>query len=137
MRTFSENAIGISLGIDLVDLREFERVVSEPGATELLFTQAEISECEGRIESLGGRFAAKEAVSKAMRADLKDIDLHELQVLTGGLGAPTATVDGDLERRLALRGAEHLGVSITHKSGYAIALAWLLTEDERAGSTNG
>ncbi|MCE5190326.1 MAG: holo-ACP synthase [Actinomycetia bacterium] len=137
MRAFSLNGIGISLGIDIVDLREFERVVSEPGAAELIFTPAELGECVGRIESLGGRFAAKEAVSKAMRTDLKDIDLHELQVLTGGVGAPIATVDGDLESRLALSGAEHLGVSITHKSGYAIALAWLVTEDERTGSIDG
>lgn len=120
----------LSLGVDLVDLAELGRAMkSGTHVYSRILTDRELSECEERIESLGGKFAAKEAISKALRMDLKDIDLQELEVLTQGRGVPEVIVDGGLQREFEERKVIDAGVSISHKSPFAIAVAWLVTEN--------
>jgi holo-[acyl-carrier protein] synthase len=70
----------LEVGIDLVEIDRIESLLRRYGARFLnrVYTEREIGDCGGRAESLAARFAAKEAVMKALGTgamDLKDIEV--------------------------------------------------------------
>ena len=113
----------VGLGIDVVDLRRFERALARPGVRERLFTPAERADLDGlsgdrAVEHAAGRFAAKEALAKALGAPV-------------GLSWLDAEVRGDRPRVSASGTVAALGdelgvtsyhVSITHDAGVAAAV---------------
>ncbi|RHW34890.1 holo-ACP synthase [Lysinibacillus yapensis] len=92
-----------------------QRILSERELT--LFTQ--LSE-QRKLEFLAGRFAAKEAFSKANGTGIgKGCEFHQIEVLRDAAGKPVLYFDGDLV-------SGH--VSITHTKEYAAAQVILLKE---------
>lgn len=123
-----------SHGIDIVDVDEFSRIcAADPAFIRRVLTTAEVDDCHGRTESLAGRFAAKEAVSKAMRVSLKDIDLLDVEILNDTNGAPVVSAQGQVESLLSRSRVSELGVSISHKGSCAVAIAWLVRDQEATG----
>ena len=63
----------ISTGVDLVELDRVQRLVERHGERALarVYTRAEMEYCRGRVPELAARFAAKEAVSKALGVGLR------------------------------------------------------------------
>ncbi|MCS4277593.1 holo-ACP synthase [Mycetocola lacteus] len=108
----------VGIGVDLVDLPRFLRTLERtPALRERLFTPAE-RELNGR--SLAGRFAAKEALIKALGGS-EDVFWQEIEVLGDPSGAPILTTSGSTARRLAERGIESVHLSISHDGDAAIA----------------
>ena len=60
--------MNLRVGVDIVSVERFERARQRWGHRFLrrVFTEAELQECQGRIQSLAARFAAKEAVMKVL-----------------------------------------------------------------------
>lgn len=108
----------VGLGVDVVDLARFERAVSRtPRLRERLFAE---SERGLPLRSLAGRFAAKEALVKALggSAELRWIDMA---ITNGPTGTPAFVTDGPLGELLERRGIVALHVSMSHDAGVAVA----------------
>lgn len=106
------------IGVDTVDLERFERQLARtPALLTRLFTAPER---ELPLASLGARFAAKEALIKALGGS-DGISWQDLEVLRGEARVPYFTMTPALARALADRGADHVHVSLTHDAGVATA----------------
>jgi holo-[acyl-carrier protein] synthase len=114
------------IGIDLVEVSRIRQSFERYGDRfrDRVFTAAEISFCETRAVkylSYAGRFAAKEAFSKALGTGLRGaIGWREIQVNDNERTRPTITVFGRAKALLNLR---RVHVSISHTQEHATAIA--------------
>jgi len=115
----------VGVGIDLVKVERVEQALGRYGERFLhrVFTDSEIAFCEsvaGRTLSYAGRFAAKEAFSKALGTGLRGaIGWREVEVRDNERSRPTVACTGRAQELLAGRSV-HL--SITHLPEYAAAV---------------
>jgi holo-[acyl-carrier protein] synthase len=124
----------IGVGLDLVSIPRI-RSITERWRDQFLtrlFTQAERDYCLRRAApyaSLAARFAAKEAVLKALgtgwTAGIRWVDI---QVVNDSTGKPTAQVSGRVKELMAGLGATTIHVSLAHEADYAIAEVVLTAE---------
>ena len=109
----------IGVGVDLVDLARFERAITRtPRLIDRLFTA---SERNGSMRTLAGRFAAKEAMIKAV-GDPRGMRWHEVEVLRDPIGKPTLTTHGATASIADAAGTNSWHVSISHDGGKAVAV---------------
>lgn len=106
------------IGVDVVDLARFERAVGRtPRLRERLFAE---SERELPLRSLAGRFAAKEALMKAL-GDATGITWHDMEVVSDAEGRPSMRLSGAAAEIAARRGVTRIHLSMSHDAGVAIA----------------
>lgn len=106
------------IGVDVVDLARFERALSRtPALRDRLFAE---SERDRPLRSLAGRFAAKEALMKAL-GDSTGIRWHDMRVVQDGRGAPTIEVFGAAAALVEVRGIVAIHLSMSHDAGVAVA----------------
>ncbi|MGA9532228.1 MAG: holo-ACP synthase [Anaerolineales bacterium] len=121
------------LGVDLVDESRFDPKHASRPFLERVFTESELDECAGDVNAaarLAGKFAAKEAFSKALGSGMRDgLGFMQIEVLHDGAGAPKLMTTGEAERQVVLRGVTQIHVTITHSAGLAVAVVILETED--------
>jgi holo-[acyl-carrier protein] synthase len=112
-------------GIDLIEIYRLEQL--DPAIRRRfihrVFTQEEIEESQGLLSSLAGRFAAKEAVAKALGCGIGPISWQEIEIRRGEQGQPMLKLHGN-----ALRIADELGlrtwaISISHTREHAVSIA--------------
>jgi holo-[acyl-carrier protein] synthase len=112
----------IGVGIDVVDLERFvESLARTPGLSERLFTPAE---SERGPASLAARFAAKEALAKALGAP-GNLAWHDAEVVTEDSGRPVFEMRGTVAARAEELGAVHVHLSLSHDAGIASAVVVL------------
>ena len=112
----------IGVGIDVVDIERFGQSLSRtPGLAERLFTP---SERERSLASLAARFAAKEALAKALGAP-GDLAWHDAEVVSESSGRPLFTLRETVAARAAELGAVHVHLSLSHDAGIASAMVVL------------
>src|SRR5689334_4372562 len=112
----------IGVGIDVVDIDRFvESLLRTPGLTERLFTP---HEADRRPASLAARFAAKEALAKALGAP-GDLGWHDAEVVSLPSGQPTLELRGTVLARAEQLGVTRSHLSLTHDGGVAIAFLTL------------
>jgi holo-[acyl-carrier protein] synthase len=109
------------VGIDAVDVDRFSRVLTRrPGLAARLFTEREIAESQGRHERLAARFAAKEALMKALGVGIGSMTFRDIEVCRRASGQPEFELHGRAQRH---RGATtHLHLSLTHSDLVASAI---------------
>lgn len=125
------NVVGI--GMDIIEIERMERALRRtPRIAERCFTRAERDYCRARGRAavhFAGRFAAKEAIAKAVGRPLV---WQEVEVGRSERGRPVVSLSGGTREALA---GTRLLVSITHTEHYAAACALLLggsAEEETA-----
>ena len=109
----------IGVGIDVVDVARFGQTLERtPRLLERLFTESERTMA---LSSLAARFAAKEALAKALGAP---VGLHwmDTSVLRGDDGRPHLRTWGTVEARATTLGVHELHVSLSHDAGIASAV---------------
>ena len=108
-----------SVGVDIIEVERIEGAVRRWGERFLgrVFTPAELELCRERPASLAARFAAKEAVMKALGGAQR---WREIEVLSGRRGQPRLRLWGRARARAKRLGLE-LAVSLSHCREYAIA----------------
>jgi holo-[acyl-carrier protein] synthase len=109
----------IGVGIDVVDVARFGQTLDRtPRLRERLFTD---EERDLGLNSLAARFAAKEALAKALGAPA---GLHwtDATVLRGADGRPHLQVRGTVQARADDLGVHDLHVSLSHDAGIASAV---------------
>lgn len=90
-----------------------------------VFTPGERAHCGNRPWRLAGRFAAKEAVLKAIGTGLRGFSWQQIEILADDLGAPVVLCHGHFAQALRERGVAKIHVSISHSREYAVAHALL------------
>ncbi len=109
----------VGIGIDLVDVVRFESSLQRtPRLAERLFTESERSL---PLTSLAGRFAAKEALAKALGAP-NGLDWHDAEVVSDEAGRPRLHVSGTVAAAADRLGVQRWHLSISHDAGLAIAM---------------
>ena len=113
----------LATGVDLIEIARIAEVVSRHGKyyLERVFTPAELDYCGKRAESLAGRWAAKEAVAKALGTGIGEVSWQEIEILGDEQKAPTLTLRGKAESRAIELGLTNWSVSISHDQSHAIA----------------
>ena len=112
----------VGVGIDVVDVERFGLTLSRtPALRERLFTP---HERERPIASLAARFAAKEALAKALGAPA---GMHWLdaEVQSDETGQPSFALTGSVAARAEVLGARSVHVSLSHDAGLASAVVVL------------
>ena len=109
----------IGVGIDVVDVARFAAVLDRtPRLRERLFTDAERSLA---INSLAARFAAKEAVAKALGAPA-GMHWHDAEISRLVGGRAVLAIRGTVAARAAELGVAHWHLSLSHDAGIASAV---------------
>ena len=104
------------VGIDVCDLERFAQAIARrPGMVHRLFTPAE---ARLPMASLAARFAAKEALAKALGAPSGLVWL-DAEVITDADGRPSLRVAGTVAARAAELGVQTIHVSLSHDAGIA------------------
>jgi len=112
----------IGVGIDVVDIERFAASIERtPSMVERLFTPAEAAL---PLTSLAARFAAKEAIAKALGAPY-GMDWHDAEVVSEDSGRPLLTIRGTVRARADELGVAHVHLSLSHDAGIASAVVVL------------
>jgi holo-[acyl-carrier protein] synthase len=119
----------IGVGIDVVDIARFAAALDRtPGLADRLFTD---DERRLHVASLAARFAAKEALAKALGAP-GGLHWHDAEVVSEASGRPRLRVRGTVAEQAASLGVHRWHLSLSHDAG--IASAVVLAEGREAAS---
>ena len=125
--------MAIRCGVDIIEIDRIRKSLEElESFRSRVFTDHEICYCEGRnkakYESYAARFAAKEAVLKALGTGLSDgLVLKDIEIRNDERGKPEVVLMRralEVYRRL---GAGSIDISLSHCGGYAVAFAVIET----------
>lgn len=123
----------IGVGVDLCDVDRLRRAMARtPGLRARIFTRAEQEYCERRrdpAQRYAVRFAAKEAVLKALGVGLGACGLREIEVVVAPSGEPAVALHGGAASLAADRSVTAWRLSLTHTPGLAQATALALSTD--------
>ena len=118
----------VGIGIDIIEVDRIQGNIEKFGTKflERVFTQSEITYCEEKnvqkFQSYAGRFAAKEAVFKAISNVLTskyDVEWKDIEVINDESGRPVVLFHGKLEK--ILTDTFNVSVSISHVDKMAVA----------------
>jgi holo-[acyl-carrier protein] synthase len=120
-------------GIDLCDPERIKKAVARHGQRFLdhVFTRGEVAYCSAFADphlSYAARFAAKEAVMKALGAGIGKISFTEIEVISEEGGRPRVILRGKAKKIAQELGVTSLDVSLTHIKGMTAASAVALTQ---------
>ncbi len=118
----------LSTGVDIVELDRIRRAVERYGNRFLarIYTPEEIAHCGDRLPELAARFAAKEAVSKALGVGINHMSAHgigwrEVEVLPDPLGKPLVRLSGRARQLAQEQDLHEWAISLSHGRDYAVA----------------
>ena len=113
------------IGVDAVDVIRFRQVMARrPGILRRLFTETERAYAERSGDPgprLAVRFAAKEAVLKALGVGVGAAGFRDVEVVRGDRGEPHLALSGRAAALSASRGVRRWHVSLTHTDTLAVA----------------
>jgi len=119
----------VGIGIDVVDVPRFTAALARTsGLRERVFTAVERVTDDGRPRtdtSLAARFAAKEAVAKALGAPA-GMQWHHCEVVADSAGRPWLRITGTVADQAAEQGVDRWHLSLTHDGD--IAAAYVIAE---------
>ena len=122
--------MGLSVGVDLVAVAEVAQSIERFAGDYLtrVYSDAELADCRDAAgapvaERLAARFAAKEAVIKALRPTGEPIPWREIEIRVGPHGEPDVALRGSAQAAALTRGVRSLAVSLTHEGPFAAAIA--------------
>jgi len=113
----------LATGVDLIEIDRIKEVVARHGKhyLERIFTPAELAQFGKRPESLAGRFAAKEAVTKALGCGIGEVTWKEIEILGDEQNAPVLRLYGAADDKAKKLGLTTWSVSISHSQTHSVA----------------
>jgi holo-[acyl-carrier protein] synthase len=114
------------LGIDIIKVDRIRAALERFGSrfTRRVLTEAERRYVRDRPETMAGRWAAKEAVSKVLGLGVRGIGWRDIEIERLPTGQPAVRLHGRAAARAEQLGMGRIAVSITHESDYAVAIAF-------------
>ena len=113
----------LATGVDIVEIERVREAIERQGErfTQRLFTERELAQVGENIASLAARFAAKEAVSKALGTGMGKVRPVEMEVLRDENRAPKLQLSGEALRVAQSLGLQTWSISLSHSDEYAVA----------------
>jgi holo-[acyl-carrier protein] synthase len=114
------------LGIDIIRIDRIRASLARFGErfTKRVLTPAEQAYVRGRPETMAGRWAAKEAVSKVLGLGVRGIGWRDIEIERLPTGQPSVRLHGRAAQRAEQLGMGRIAVSISHEAEYAVAIAF-------------
>jgi holo-[acyl-carrier protein] synthase len=118
----------LTTGVDVVTISRIQRAVESHGTRFLarVYTPAEVTLCRGRMPELAVRFAAKEAVSKALGVGMRllhrdGIGFQDVEVVPDMRGKPHVRLSGRAAERAVELNLTEWAISLSHERDTAVA----------------
>ena len=114
------------LGIDIIKVERIRAALERfgPRFSRRVLTAAERRYVRDRPETMAGRWAAKEAVSKVLGLGVRGIGWRDIEIERLPTGQPAVRLHGRAAARAEQLGMDRIAVSISHESDYAVAIAF-------------
>jgi holo-[acyl-carrier protein] synthase len=114
------------LGVDIIRISRIAETMDRFGDrfARRVLTPAEAAYVRNRPQTLAGRWAAKEAVSKVLGLGVRGIGWRDIEVERLPTGAPAIRLHGRAARRAEQLEMGRIAVSISHEADYAVAIAY-------------
>jgi holo-[acyl-carrier protein] synthase len=111
------------IGIDIIEILRIERAISRwgEGFLQRVYTDPELRLYRKKLPSLAARFAAKEAVIKALGKSTS-VSLREIEILSEPGGKPLVNLYGKTQNEARDLGLYGFAISLSHSREYAVAL---------------
>jgi holo-[acyl-carrier protein] synthase len=121
-------------GIDLIEINRLEEVnpAIRTRFLQRVFTPLELEQVGHSFESLSGRFAAKEAVSKALGTGIGFVSWQDIEIRKGRFGEPELNLYGNAQKVAEKLGLTTWSVSITHNRTTAAAFVVAMGESSQS-----
>ncbi|AJD32254.1 holo-ACP synthase [Clostridium sporogenes] len=118
------------IGTDITEIRRIQKAITRnKNFTNKLFTKDEMDLWEKKnfkLEFIAGRFAAKEAISKALGTGIRDFSFKDIEIINNELGKPQVILKPKAEDIITkISKSYKIHLSISHEKEYAIAYALL------------
>lgn len=113
----------LAVGADLVEVHRIAELVREHGErfTRRVFTAQEVADCNGRADSLAARWAAKEAIAKALGTGFGPVEHLDIEVVRDEVGCPHVRLHRAAAALSQTRGFTQWAISLSHDGGMALA----------------
>ena len=117
----------VSVGVDIIEIGRIAVTLARFGERFLhrVYTAAEIAYCRGKPSRLAARFAAKEAVAKALGVGIfwhEGVYWRDVEVTRDRRGKPGIHLSGGALERAQQEGLSHWALSLSHSREYAVAM---------------
>ena len=114
----------LATGVDLIEISRISLAIEHHSDRFLqrIFTRKELALVGDNPASLAGRFAAKEAVAKALGCGIGDVGWTEIEVLRGPNNQPELHLHGNARRVAEQLGFHTWSISLSHSVDFAIAM---------------
>ena len=113
-----------AVGVDMIETTRVQAVLQKHPERFLdrVFTPEEVAFCRGRVPELAARFAAKEAVMKALGTGARSVAWRDIEVLPDRRGKPLVYLYGGAAERAATIGLDAIDISLSHLADFAVAI---------------
>jgi len=110
-------------GVDIIEIDRIKGVAERYGERFLrrVYTAREVAYCKGRAPQLASRFAAKEAVMKALGTGARGVRWRDIEIVREHGHAPTIELHGTALARAQRIGLSDLALSLSHSQDFAVA----------------
>jgi len=116
----------LGIGVDLLQVQRMDRWADQPGLIARFFHPGELEDARKRGKSmalsLAVRYAAKEALGKAMGIGVQDFSLKEVQVTNDRFGKPEIVLHGKAIEIFRKFGGKTIHLSLSHELDNAVAM---------------
>ncbi|NLT96278.1 MAG: holo-ACP synthase [Clostridia bacterium] len=119
----------IGIGTDIIEISRIKKAVqTRPKLVQRVFTGREMDYCQNTgnyFPSVAARFAAKEAVAKALGTGFREFGWQDIEIINDSLGKPKVITYGKAQRKAQELGVHTIHVSLSHCREYAVAMVVL------------
>lgn len=123
----------VGIGCDIIEIERIARAIKSESFIRRVFTAEEAAYCQRRGQqaaaSFAARFAAKEAVLKALGTGLREGSLQEIAVANDALGKPLVQLSGHFAALSRQLGVKNIQISLSHSRNFAVA--YVIMEDDK------
>ena len=118
-------------GVDIIEVHRIDRAILRHGQRffDRFYTAQELIDCGGRTPALAARFAAKEAVAKALGTGIGDVGWKDIEVVNMDRRRPELRLHGPAQAVADNLGLGEWAISLSHTHEHAVAVAVALPEE--------
>jgi holo-[acyl-carrier protein] synthase len=122
----------LASGVDIIEVDRIRRSLERYGSrfSRRFFTPRELDQCHGRATSLAGRFAVKEAVSKALGTGIGDVRWKDVEIVNDERGRPQLVLHGAAQELAMAQGLKTWSISLSHTTAHAVGMVVAMGEED-------
>ncbi|MEK7682760.1 MAG: holo-ACP synthase [Chloroflexota bacterium] len=112
-------------GVDVVEVNRIDHAILRHGQRffERFYTGQELIDSNGQTPALAARFAAKEAVAKALGTGIGQVAWKEIEIVNGPRREPQLRLHGQAQELADSMGLTDWAISLSHTEQHAVAVA--------------